>query len=331
MALGVLRLVVIVAAFWAGGAVAVARGASVAVGAGVGLALGIGTVALEMATERASARRVVGVAVGAAAGLAIGLLAWTAVSPAVGGAAPARVLAALLGAYLGAAIGLRRSREAAGTAVAGAPSAPAGGVDKIIDTSALIDGRLADVCEAGFVDGRLIVPRFVLRELQRVADSGDPLRRGRGKRGFEILQRLQRLPGVAVHVADDEPAGVSDVDLKLLEVARARGGVVLTTDYTLNRMAEVSGIRVLNVNDLANALRPVLLPGEALRVTVVREGKEAGQGVGFLDDGTMVVVEQGKRLIGQQVDVTVTSTLQTSAGRMIFTRPRGDEEQRADG
>ena len=331
MALVILRLVVIVAALWTGGAAAVATGASPSIGALLGLAVGVGTVVLEAAVRRAPAAVAVDVAVGGGAGLVVGLVAWSAVAPALDGTTPVRVLAALMGAYLGAAVGLRRSRAAQAGDSGAAPAEPVGAIAKILDTSALIDGRLADVCEAGFVEGALVVPRFVVRELQRVADSGDPERRNRGKRGFEVLQRLQRLPGVTVEIVDDDPAQVSEVDLKLIEVARARRGVVITTDYNLNRVAEVSGLRVLNVNDLAGALRPVALPGEAMRVSIVREGKEPGQGVGFLDDGTMVVVEQGKRLIGQHVDVTVTSALQTSAGRLIFTRPRADDGEGRDG
>jgi uncharacterized protein YacL len=204
------------------------------------------------------------------------------------------------------------------------PAAQAAGA-KLVDSSALIDGRIADVAATGFVEGVLMVPRFVLRELQRLADLADAQKRNRGKRGFEVLQRLQGLTGVTVEIVDDEVAETPEVDLKLLEVARRRGAAVLTTDYNLNRLAEVSGIMVLNVNDLANALKAVVLPGEVLRVQLLREGKEAGQGVGFLEDGTMVVVDQGRPLVGQEVSVVVTSALQTSAGRMVFARPRADE------
>jgi uncharacterized protein YacL len=194
----------------------------------------------------------------------------------------------------------------------------------IVDTSAIIDGRIADVAAVGFVDGPLVVPRFVLRELQRLADGSDTLRRNRARRGFEVLQRLQEAGSGLVQIVDDDVASVEDVDAKLVALARQRGARVLTTDYNLNRVAELSGVRVLNVNDLANALKPVALPGEGLRVTLQREGKEPGQAVGFLEDGTMVVVEHGRRLLGQEVAVVVTSALQTSAGRMIFARPRGE-------
>jgi uncharacterized protein YacL len=196
---------------------------------------------------------------------------------------------------------------------------------KLLDTSALIDGRLADIAAAGFLEGRVVVPRFVLRELQRLADGGDGQKRNRGKRGFDVLQRLQGLEGVTVEIVDDD-ADSREVDLKLLEVARRRHAALVTTDYNLNRFGDISGIMVLNVNDLANAMKPVVLPGAVLRVQLLREGKEPGQGVGFLEDGTMVVVDQGRRLVGQEVVVVVTSALQTSAGRMIFGQPRVDGE-----
>ena len=236
--------------------------------------------------------------------------------------------AALAGLAAGAAaVGLELAVAERRTTVVPAAAGPApGGADvKVLDTSAIIDGRIADVASTGFLAGRLFVARFVLRELQRLADGNDAQKRARGKRGFEVLQRLQGLAGVSVEIVDDDAPETRDVDLKLLELARLRGASVLTTDYNLNRVAEVSGIVVLNVNDLANALQPVVLPGEALRVQVSREGKEPGQGVGFLEDGTMVVIDQGRKLVGQEVSVVVTSALQTSAGRMIFVRPRADE------
>src|SRR5205809_915972 len=176
----------------------------------------------------------------------------------------------------------------------------------------------------GLVAAALVVPGFVLRELQRIADSSDALKRSRGRRGFEVLGRLQRIPGLTVEIAEVDIAGVEDVDRKLLELARRRGGRIVTNDYNLNKLAELAGVAVLNVNELANAVKPVMLPGEAMTVQVLREGKESGQGVGYLDDGTMVVIEQGRRYIGQALDVVVTSVHQTPAGRMIFTRPRVD-------
>jgi uncharacterized protein YacL len=238
---------------------------------------------------------------------------------------PFAALAGLAAGGVAVGLELAAAERNAPIAPPGAPGAAAG---KVVDTSAIIDGRIADIAAAGFVEGHLIVPRFVLRELQRLADGADAQKRNRGKRGFEVLQRLQGLGGVTLDIVDEDVAETRDVDLKLLELARRRGAAVLTTDYNLNRLAEVSGIAVLNVNDLANALKPVVLPGEALRVRVSREGKEPGQGVGFLEDGTMVVVDQGRTLVGQEVSVVVTSALQTSAGRMVFARPRAAD---ADG
>jgi uncharacterized protein YacL len=192
----------------------------------------------------------------------------------------------------------------------------------ILDTSSLIDGRIADVCEAKFLSGTLVVPRFILQELQHVADSADAHRRSRGRRGMDILERLQANPDVPVKIFDKDYPDVKEADAKLVSLAREIGGKIVTTDFNLNKIASLQGVTVLNINDLANALKPIVLPGEAMSVFVVKEGKEHGQGVGYLDDGTMVVVEEGRRLIGSKVNVTVTSILQTSAGRMIFTKSR---------
>ncbi len=191
----------------------------------------------------------------------------------------------------------------------------------VVDTSVLIDGRIAEIVDSGFIYGTLIVPRFVLEELQHIADSSDTLRRNRGRRGLEILSRMQREARTPVEVVDDEAPGVAEVDAKLVELAKRRSRVVLTNDFNLNRVAELQGVRVMNINSLANAVKPAVLPGEELRVRVIQEGKEPGQGVGFLDDGTMVVVEGGARLMDADVEVSVTRVLQTVAGRMIFAQP----------
>jgi uncharacterized protein YacL len=194
----------------------------------------------------------------------------------------------------------------------------------VVDTSAIIDGRVADIADAGFLYGRLVVSRAVLDEIQRIADSPDALRRNRGRRGLEILGRLQKDERATVEIVDDANPSIAEVDQKLVALAAATDRLILTNDYNLNRVAELQGVRVLNVNGLANAVKPALLPGEVLHVRVIQEGKEAGQGVGFLDDGTMIVVEGGARLIDREVDVTVTRVLQTVAGRMIFSQPRAD-------
>ena len=216
------------------------------------------------------------------------------------------------------AIGLvrRPEREAA--------VASADGPEIVVDTSAIIDGRIAEIVESGFIYGSLVVPRFVLEELQHIADSADTLRRNRGRRGLEILGRMQRDARTPVAIVDDEVPGVAEVDAKLVELAKRRSRAILTNDFNLNRVAELQGIRVLNINSLANAVKPAVLPGEELRVRVIQDGKEAGQGVGFLDDGTMIVVEGGARFMDKDLDVSVTRVLQTVAGRMIFAQPRLD-------
>jgi uncharacterized protein YacL len=194
----------------------------------------------------------------------------------------------------------------------------------VVDTSAIIDGRIAEIVESGFIYGTLVIPRFVLDELQHIADSSDALRRNRGRRGLEILNRMQKEPGTPVEIVEDDVPDVTEVDAKLVALARARSRVILTNDFNLNRVAELQGVRVMNINSLANAVKPAVLPGEEIRVRVIQEGKEAGQGVGFLDDGTMIVVEGGARHIDRDLDVAVTRVLQTVAGRMIFAQPRLD-------
>ena len=198
-----------------------------------------------------------------------------------------------------------------------------GGVPRIlVDTSAIIDGRIADIADSGFLFGTLEVPRFVLDEVQRLADSSDTLRRTRGRRGLEILARMRKTGTTPVVVIDEDVPGTPEVDSKLVALAKKNGRAVLTNDLNLNRIADLQGVRVLNLNSLANAVKPALLPGEDLRVKVIQPGKDAGQGVGYLDDGTMVVVEGGAKSIDSELDVTVTRVLQTVAGRMVFAHPR---------
>jgi uncharacterized protein YacL len=216
------------------------------------------------------------------------------------------------------AVGLfRRPAADDGEARAGEPHI-------VVDTSAIIDGRIAEIVESGFIYGTLVVPRFVLDELQHIADSSDTLRRNRGRRGLEILSRMQKDSRTPVELAEERYPEIDEVDAKLVALARARSRAILTNDFNLNRVAELQGIRVMNINSLANAVKPALLPGEDLRVRVIQEGKEVGQGVGFLDDGTMIVVEGGARYIDRDLDVAVTRVLQTVAGRMIFAQPRVD-------
>ena len=191
----------------------------------------------------------------------------------------------------------------------------------LLDTSVIIDGRIADISRTGFLTGTLLVPRFVLNELQHIADSSDALRRNRGRRGLDILNRMQKDTARPLRVTDMDVEEVREVDDKLIALAKRLKCPILTNDYNLNRVAEIQGVTVLNVNELANAVRLVFLPGETMRLEIIQEGKEAGQGVGYLDDGTMIVVEEGRRYIGSTINVTVTKVLQTAAGRMIFARP----------
>ncbi len=194
------------------------------------------------------------------------------------------------------------------------------GTPKILDTSVIIDGRIADIAETGFLEGPLLIPQFVLGELQHIADSHDPLKRTRGKRGLEILQHLQKQVNVDVQIVDTDYASVREVDAKLIELAKEVNGKIITNDSNLNKVAGLQGIEVLNINALANSLKPVVLPGEEINAKIVKEGKEMGQGVAYLDDGTMIVVDNGRKQIGKNMDVIVTSVLQTPAGRMIFAR-----------
>jgi len=191
---------------------------------------------------------------------------------------------------------------------------------KILDTSVIIDGRIADVCETGFLDGTLVIPQFVLKELQQIADSSDTMRRNRGRRGLDILQKVQKMTGTDVTISDIEFPDVREVDLKLIELARSLQGKIVTNDFNLNKVAQLRGVAVLNINDLANALKPVVLPGEVMKVFILKEGKEYNQGVAYLDDGTMVVVDNARKMISKTIDIVVTSVLQTTAGKMIFGR-----------
>jgi uncharacterized protein YacL len=191
---------------------------------------------------------------------------------------------------------------------------------KILDTSVIIDGRIADIVETGFLDGTLVIPQFVLRELQLVADSADSLKRNRGRRGLDILQRVQKMTQLNVQILEDDFPNVPEVDMKLIELAKVYSCKIVTNDFNLNKVAQLHGVQVLNINELANALKPIVLPGEVMRVFILKEGKEYNQGVAYLDDGTMVVVDNAKKMISRTIDITVTSVLQTTAGKMIFGR-----------
>ncbi|KAB3532405.1 PIN/TRAM domain-containing protein [Alkaliphilus serpentinus] len=193
---------------------------------------------------------------------------------------------------------------------------------KILDTSVIIDGRIADICKTGFVEGPLIIPSFVLEELRHIADSSDSLKRNRGRRGLDILNKIQKELDIEVRIFEKDFEDLSEVDTKLLKLAQVLDGKVLTNDFNLNKVAEFQGVPVLNINELANAVKPIVLPGEEMIVQVIKDGKESGQGLAYLDDGTMIVVDSGKKFIGKNIDVLVTSVLQTAAGRMIFAKPK---------
>jgi uncharacterized protein YacL len=302
--------------------------------AGLGFFIAMAILLAELRLRHAEISGLVGGAVGAVLGLLASLLITLVVSrtsqpePTKSFIEFASLLA--LG-YLGLVIGTRRGRDMRhfplsaqmnGAALAAAPTS----LMKLVDTSVLIDGRIADICETHFLDGSLGVPRFVLHELQMVADSSDSLKRQRGRRGLEVLQRMQKMPGLEIRVLDDDVSGTAGVDQKLVELARRTGSKIVTNDYNLNKVARVQNIPVLNINELANALKPAVLPGESMRVLILREGKEPTQGVAYLDDGTMVVVDGARRLINRTVDILVTSVHQTPAGKMIF----GRLDERAD-
>ena len=193
----------------------------------------------------------------------------------------------------------------------------------VVDTSAIIDGRIVDVCKTKFISGKMVVPRFVLKELQQIADSQDPVKRQRGRRGLEVLNTLQKDLGIPLTIHEDDFPDLKEVDAKLVKLAKLLEGMILTVDFNLNRVASIQNIKVLNINELANALKPVVFPGELMEIKLLKEGKEHNQAVGYLEDGTMVVVEEGRRMVGQTVKVAVTSVLQTQAGKMIFTRMEG--------
>lgn len=236
-------------------------------------------------------------------------------------------------AYVGFIIGWFKSEEFEFLAVGGASQGKNSEKyfpNKILDTSVIIDGRISDIVETGFLEGELIVPKFVLKELQQVADSSDPLKRSRGRRGLDMLNHLRQSKKAVITITDKDFPDVKEVDNKLLKLAKQIGGVVVTNDFNLNKIAEFQGVKVLNVNELSNAVKPIVLPNEQLKITVIKEGKDQKQGIAYLDDGTMIVVDNGKDRIGQEIEVVVTSILQTPAGRMIFTQLAEDKDKGID-
>jgi uncharacterized protein YacL len=221
--------------------------------------------------------------------------------------------------YLGLALGTKKVEE---FHLLGWGAEKEGQDVRILDTSVIIDGRIADICDAGFIQGTLLVPRFVLEELQYIADSADSIKRSRGRRGLDVLNRMQKSTGINIEVADHDFSKIKAVDAKLVALAKKLCGKIVTNDFNLNKVAELQGVKILNVNQLANAMKPVVLPGEMMTVKIIKDGKEPGQGIGYLDDGTMIIVDNAQRYQGVSVMVTVTSVLQTTAGRMIFSEFR---------
>jgi uncharacterized protein YacL len=300
-------------------------GLSNLVAAGVGLAFSISVFLFEIRLQRASMRRLIGGAFGSILGILgaylMGLvLARTTIPD--GSRSFLDVGLLLVMTYIGLVVGANKGDMLNLAALGGlfGSERSTRRMPKVLDTSVIIDGRIADICEAHFLDGVMLIPQFVLRELQFVADSADSLKRQRGRRGLEVLQRIQKMPHLEVEIADDDFPSIADVDLKLIELAKRYDGKIITNDYNLNKVASLQGIEILNVNQLANALKPVVLPGETMRVFILREGKEYNQGVAYLDDGTMVVVDGARRMINKTIDITVTSVHQTTAGKMIFGR-----------
>ncbi len=296
------------------------------VGAAAGLALGLGIVLFEIRVKEVSLKRLIGAAIGSTLGIVGAFLMSMVLGWALSGTHAVlpflQVLILLWMTYIGLVLGANKGDMLNLAALGGIFGGEKAGKQafKILDTSVIIDGRIADIAETGFLDGTLVIPQFVLRELQLVADSADSMKRNRGRRGLDILQRVQKMTHLNVQIIEDDFPHVRDVDMKLIELGKVYDCKIVTNDFNLNKMAQLHGVEVLNINELANALKPIVLPGEMMRVFILKEGKEYNQGVAYLDDGTMVVVDNAKRLISKTIDITVTSVLQTTAGKMIFGR-----------
>jgi uncharacterized protein YacL len=309
-----------------------------------GAAMGGVIVLAESRLRQSSLKRLIGAAIGSILGILGAFLFSLVIRATIPEAQTARFLALLvmlIMAYVGVTVGASKGDLLDLSAMGGLFGAEKSSkrAAKILDTSVIIDGRIADIAETGFLDGNIVIPNFVLRELQLVADSADSLKRNRGRRGLDILQRIQKMATVQVTIVDDDYPSVREVDLKLIELAKQFEAKIITNDFNLNKVAQLQGVDVLNINELANALKPIVLPGELMRVFILKEGKEYNQGVAYLDDGTMVVIDNARKMIGKTIDIAVTSVLQTTAGKMIFgrfddrgntgpTRPAPDQPQR---
>jgi uncharacterized protein YacL len=288
-----------------------------------GVAIGLAVVLFEFRLRSVSLKRLIGAAIGSILGIFGAYLFSLVIGSSIErGPTQAflQLMVMLLMAYVGLVVGASKGELLNLAALGGI----FGGEKqtkkqfKILDTSVIIDGRIADIAETGFLDGVLVIPQFVLRELQLVADSADSLKRNRGRRGLDILARIQKIATLDVSIVEDDFPAVREVDMKLIELAKVYDGKIVTNDFNLNKVAQLHGVPVLNINELANSLKPIVLPGEIMRVFILKEGKEYNQGVAYLDDGTMVVVDNARKMIGKNVDIAVTSVLQTTAGKMIF-------------
>lgn len=294
-------------------------------GSGVGLIIGVLVIFCERSIKRVPMKVVIGGALGLALGLLLANLFIRAFFSGLFERLEVNFSAYILinsaFGYLGLILGIKKGKEfEPGSLPWFSKRFPEGSNGhKVLDTSVIIDGRIADICETGFMEGTFIIPQFILQELRHIADSPDPLKRGRGRRGLDVLNKIQKQADLEVKIVDQDFPKIQEVDAKLIALAKKMNAKIITNDFNLNKVAELQGIPVLNINQLSNALKPVVLPGEIMNVKILKEGKEPGQGVGYLDDGTMVVVDNARRYLGKTVDVAVTSVLQTTAGRMIFT------------
>ena len=292
----------------------------------VGLAGALGIIYFEHRLKRATLKRLIGAAIGSIMGIIGAVLISHMLTDTIfeqNSLSFIKLFVLFLMTYVGLVVGANKGDMLNLSAMGGifGGERPPKKSYKILDTSVVIDGRIADICETGFLDGTLVIPHFVLRELQQVADSEDTLKRNRGRRGLDILQRIQKMNGINVQLVENDYPQIREVDMKLIELAKELDGAkIVTNDFNLNKVAQLRGVEVLNINELANALKPVYLPGETMKVFILKEGKEFNQGIAYLDDGTMVVVDNARKMIGKTVESSVTSVLQTTAGKMIFGR-----------
>ncbi|MSR76762.1 MAG: TRAM domain-containing protein [Candidatus Omnitrophica bacterium] len=302
-------------------------------GAGVGLILGVLVISLDIFFKKFTVRNILSILVGAGLGLLVHRLVMTVVGyvhMTPDSIQQLGLASAIIFSYLGVITVLRGQDEF--TLMIPFVTLDTKGPQEeliLLDTSVIIDGRISDICKTHFMSGKFILPRFVLKELQLISDSSDPMKRSRGRRGLDVLNKIKSNPNMQVKIHEMDFPEFNTVDAKLVKMAQVIGGKVFTNDFNLNKVAEIQGVKVLNINELANALKPVVMPGEIMTVKILKEGKEHDQGIAYLDDGTMVVVDNGRRRLGQTMNVTITSVLQTQAGRMIFAR-MSDEPERPD-